>query len=888
MTRNGKHVRIVAISAVFAVVAIVVAVVPVLLSRGSDSVARTEGQVFISEVNYHDVSDLDSADFLEIHNQGPSDVALTKWCVTGVGFCFQDNTILAAGATVVVSGTQLEGKLNNKGESLQLRDSVDNLVDEVKYLAKPQWAYMSAGRGHSLHRSKSQISDVGAENWITDVPSPGKIYSEAYRSTKRENVSVVISEIHYHPENDNPEEEFVEIINISDQTVDIQNWCLEELSVCFGANENLAPNEVRVVRQDSKSLSLSNGAGIVRLVDGAGKLQDLARYEDNGSWPAYADGHGMSLHRRDGHLWGTEPGNWEAQDPTPGFVDAIKMRGYLPIIDEVTVTRSPTSIQPITMSAQVRDGSQLVLHYRVNFDDEVAIPLQQAFSGEWKGSIPPQPEGSLVRYRLSAKGENEQGTWPRAGDGMVYRGTVVTSSTDTLLPRLQWFAEDEYYEQIYSDVNIYGDNGYPTVIAFDGEVFDGSLIRIRGNQSRLNQKRKWKIVLPPGYETTLGGRLAQPVNEFALNSAVTDKSFVREILTSELQKVGGGIGQQIFPLRLERNNQFYGLYLYQEQPDGRWRQRWGFSNEAVAFKSDRQATLKEGHLELPNSEMRQRYQRRTQRWLDHTDEIRELIRQINNDNQKELLAFIYRHLDIPQIVEAIATMRVAQHLEWEHKNHLLIFDPADEKWRLIPIDFDLNFGRQYVAGCNSLCDEVSASGYMEYMEANRLGRLFLKIPELREMLDRRTRTLADTFLAEGYIEKRIAVLEELIREDAAKDRKSWFTYGEKQSIQRGQEILITNYVIPKREMLIGPKARRLPAAQSPEIQYSIAEQGEVTITNNELVAIDVSGVQLTRLNALVPAGTVILPGQSAVFTLERTPVSTLLPGQLHVWVAALQ
>jgi spore coat protein CotH len=469
---------------------------------------------------------------------------------------------------------------------------------------------------------------------------------------------------------------------------------------------------------------------------------------------------------------------------------------------------------------------------------------------------------------------------------MVYHGTVVTSTADTLLPRLQWFVEDEYYDQIYNDRDLYGDNGYPTVIAFDGEVFDGSLMRIRGNQSRLNQKRKWKIVLPPGYETTLGGRLAAPVNEFALNSAVTDKSFVREILTSELQQMGGGIGQQVFPLRLERNNQFYGLYLYQEQPDGRWRQRWGFSDDAVAFKSDRQATLNIGQLELPNSELKQRYQRRTQHWLDHTDEVRDLIRQVNNGNEDELSAFVYRHLDIPQIIEAIATMRVAQHLEWEHKNHLLVFDPADEKWRLIPIDFDLNFGRQYVSGCNSLCEEVSASGYMEYMEGNRLGRLFLRIPELREMLDRRTRTLADAFLAEGFIEERVTSWEQLLRGDAAKDRKIWFTYGEQQSMQRGQELLLKNYVVPKREVFFGANSRRLPAAQNPDIRFSISEQGEVTVTNNDSVAIDISGVPLSRLKVQVPAGTVLLPGQSGVFSLERKPAPPLIPGQLHISVMA--
>ena len=899
MTQRARQAQIIGVVALV-VVAIIATTLWIPLQR--NSVTRHDGQIYLSEVNYHDVSGLDTQDFLEIHNSGTSDVAITDWCISGVDFCFDDTTVITPGATVVIAGHQFEGKLSNSDEVIELRDSLDNLVDQVKYSTEASWTHLSDGRGHSLHRLKplpnettdtqSEDSEVAFQefnqsNWSSDVPSPGIIYSPSFRNELRKEVSVVMSEIHYHPANDNPAEEFVELANVSAAKVELADWCIPELGVCFDAGDSLESGQVLVIPSSRWTSSLGNGEGVLRLLDPAQKLQDVARYEDNDLWPAYADGYGLSIQRRNGFLWGTEPGNWEALTPSPGAYVSSTDASYLPMFSDVVVTQSPSSSEPVQLRASLRDGTDAMLHYRVNFENDVSVPLVRQSNDTWSGTVPKQPDGTLIRYRLTASGGDSQGSWPRAGDGMVYRGTVVTSTADTLLPRLQWFVEDEYYNQIYNDRDLYGDDGYPTVMAFDGEVFDGTLMRIRGNQSRLNQKRKWKIVLPPGYETTLGGRLVTPVNEFALNSAVTDKSFVREILTSELQQMGGGIGQQVFPLRLERNNAFYGLYLYQEQPDGRWRQRWGFSEQAVAFKSDRQATLNLNQLDLPNPEMRQRYQRRTQRWLDHTDEIRELIRQVTKSNQEEVLAFVYRHLDIPQIVEAIATMRVAQHLEWEHKNHLLIFDPADEKWRLIPIDFDLNFGRQYVSGCNSLCEEVSASGYMEYMEGNRLGRLFLRIPELREMLDRRTRTLAEGFLAEGYIEKRIEEWEKLLRGDAAKDRKIWFTYGEQQSMEKGQELLLQQYVVPKRELFLGPNSQqRLPATQPTSPLISFSDSGPVIVTNNDLVAIDISGVLIPRLKTKVPAGTVLVPGQSAVFETERQPVSPGDARQMHIWVTS--
>jgi spore coat protein CotH len=700
---------------------------------------------------------------------------------------------------------------------------------------------------------------------------------------------VIINEVNYHPANDNPADEFIELLNVSSTAVSLAGWCLPEMQMCFDGSATLAPGQVRDVRGFPAG-ELSNKRGVIRLMDANGVVRDALRYEDRVLWPALADGHGYSLQRRDPLLYGHISSNWDAVVPTPGIDDGVRESGYVASFESVTHTVHPTPEQPVTVSTSVRDSDAVSLSYKINFEDDVVVPMTQQPDGRWTADIPTQPAGTLVRYRLIGTSVAGEGTWPRQGDGMKYHGTVVQSLSESQLPRLQWFVTDKNYDKIYNDRDLYGDNGYSTVIAYNGEVFDNALMRIRGNQSRLNEKRKWKIVLPPGYDWDMGGLLETPVNEFALNSAVTDKSFVREILTSELQTLGGGIGQQIFPLRFEKNNEFYGLYLYQEQPDGQWRDKHGFSDDVIAFKSDLRATLNPDQLEMPDKELKLRYQRQTQDYINNVDEVRRLIQQVNNGNQNELTAFAYKHLDIPQIIEAIATMRVAQHLEWEHKNHMLLFDPEDEKWRLVPIDFDLNFGRRYVTGCNAFCEEVSASGYMEYMESNRLARIFLKNKELRIMLDRRTKTLADAFLAEGKVEARIAELEQLLRDDAARDRKIWYTYGEQQTMQRGQEILINQYFVPKRKLFLGPKSSRLPGPQKDPVSYTVVEgPGEVRITSTDNVAIDVSGVQLPSLGSVVPAGTVLLPGQTVVLSAVRGPrPNTLAANDLYVWAGVVQ
>jgi spore coat protein CotH len=859
-----------------------------LQPQGSDSAnsgnAVMSHAVIINEINYHDVSGSDSNDFIELLNTQDKEVNLAGWCIGGVNFCFDETARIAPRALAVVRGDEFGGRLSNNSETIELRNSSNEVVDAVTYGSTLPWPMRADGQGESLHRIVGSQPASSPDAWVSDVPSPGALYDQSLRTTPRGDSSVVINEIHYHPSDDRPEDEFIELLNVSASIQSLAGWCLSEQQMCFDSDVVLEPGELHVVRS-FPSGELSNRRGVVRLTDPDGAVRDVVRYEDRGVWPAIADGHGYSLQRRDPLLFGYEPANWEAVVPTPGTDDRVRQSGYVPNFEVVEHTVHPTPEEEIVITARMRDGDALLLEYKIDFEKEVSVAMQRGGDDLWRGVIAPQAAGTLVRYRLVGTSVAGEGTWPRQGDGMNYHGTVVQSPTESELPRLQWFVTDKKYDEIYNDRDLYGDNGYPTVIAYNGEVFDNALMRIRGNQSRLNQKRKWKIVLPAGYSWDMGGLIETPVNEFALNSAVTDKSFVREILTSDLQKLSGGIGQQVFPLRFEKNNEFYGLYLYQEQPDGQWRDKYGFSNDAIAYKSDLRATLNQDQLSLSDRELRQRYQRKTQRYRNDVDEIRQLIRQVNNQNRAELISFAYRHIDIPQVIEAIATMRVAQHLEWEHKNHLLLYDPADEKWRLVPIDFDLNFGRRFVTGCNAFCEEVEASGYMEYMEANRLARIMLKVPEFRQMLDRRTKTLADAFLAEGKVEERIAELESLMRADAARDRKIWYTYGEQQSMQRGQEILINQYFVPKRKLFLGPESSRLPGSQRPEIAYQITEGETVRVSNSDTVAIDLSGVQITAINASIPAGTVLLPGQSVVLTPQRRArPADLQANDLHVWV----
>ena len=509
------------------------------------------------------------------------------------------------------------------------------------------------------------------------------------------------------------------------------------------------------------------------------------------------------------------------------------------------------------------------------------------------GEIPAQGAGSLVRFRLIARSA-ATGTWPREGDGTRYGGTVVAdpSASKTALPRLQWFLPDDVWEQALAATRLQGNDGTPAVMAFGGTVIDNVTIRIKGHQARNKDKKKWKVMLPAGHTWNADGLLRHPVDQFDLLPASTDKSFSREILVSDMQQLSGGLWQQVFPLRLERNNEFFGLYMYGESPEGDWRDLNGFSDQTYVWKAEILSKLQRRDSDLEPKEFRQHYERLSMRWLDDNDQLlRDMMKTVSKLSGEKLIEWAYRHVDIPQVVEALATMRIVQHPEWQHKNYLVAYDAADERWRLIPIDFDLAFGKRWHQPCGASCDDVVARTSLGYPGQNKLAAILLDQQPFRSMVDRRTRELSEVYLAEGRLEQRMGELLTLMGPDSVLDRRKWFVAGAKQTMKQAQQIIIERFLPRKRSFYIGERSL-LPTPQPKQPKIDVVEvtkneKGRIIsfrLVNRESMAIDVSNRTIEQVGAILPAGVVLPAEGGATFVFERKPLSSGAVTELTVQV----
>lgn len=834
--------------------------------------------VRFSEIMYHSPSEDPDDEFIEITNYGDEAVNLQHWCISGISHCISEATNLDPGSFYVLNQSEFDGNLSNSGERLTLTDSLDQVVDVVEYSDSDPWPPQADGGGASLHRMMTMRRGVGA--WAAGRPTPGEFFVSEWEQPERE---LAISEVHYHSVDDDPQKAFVEVVNVGLEPLNLNGWCITGTSFCWDNSRTLQPGSAEATVGLLGSEDLSRSGERLRVVDPSGAVHDTAAYLDSGNWPALADGHGASLHRRNLEVSGEEPGNWVAGVPSPGVPNDDLEMSLIPIFKEVRYTESPESSEPIRITGLAGDFVSVRLVYVVDFGTEIEAEAS-INDGLVTASIPPQEEGSLVRFRLIGESsEGVEGTWPIAGDGMQYGGTIVQSpvTVSTGLPILRLFMPDETWAEAKDDQFLDGDEGYPVVVALGGTVFDNAKMRIKGNQARFNKKKKWKIMLPHGYETDGGGLFRNSVDQFDLLPAATDKSFSREALVADLQTLSGGFSQEVFPMRVERNNDFLGLFLYGESLDQEWRDLMGFSSEVYVWKAELVSKLKPSDLLYSDSKFGQHYERITKDWIDDGDVLlRNLISTLSSLSDNEVVSWAYKNVDVPQVVESLATMRIVQHSEWQHKNYFIAFDPADAKWRLVPMDFDLTFGRFYQSPCNSKCDEIRAFPYLEYPKENRLAEIFLTNEPFRSMVDRRTRELSEIFLADGYLEQRLGELLADMEEDATEDRMLWGAYGEWQTMEMAQDLIVRNYLVPKRRMYLGAQSV-LPDAQPSEVTVRV---GEITydlddsITSAEIkndldLAVDISNLFLEELNAVVPPG-VVVPAKSNVLLLfERRPTT---------------
>ena len=580
--------------------------------------------------------------------------------------------------------------------------------------------------------------------------------------------------------------------------------------------------------------------------------------------------------------------------PSPGGANGLGSTTKL-----VNVTHSPTSpseSEELTVTAEVistvADGDTPVeLHYRAMFDAETSMAMfddglhgdGQAGDGVFGAIIPAgvAPAGQMIRYRLTA-GHSDASISHRPAfvdplNSQQYFGTIVHDpSVDSNLPVLHLFMQDPAASETST--------GTRGSMYHDGQFYDNIEIDVTGRTiGRTGPKKSHDIFFPRDHWFELADQQLR-MDDFDIMTDYWNRSKLRIPLAYQTLVNIGVPSHLSFPVRTQRNGEFFGTYSFVDGGNEKFLERAGLDPRGALYK-----------MNLGFSAHEASFKKQTREYEDNSD-VEALFENLDlMDAQRA--QYLWDNINIPATVNYLVGLVLMGHGDCCSKNLYLYRDTEGTgQWQPLPWDVDSAFGR---GGARSEPIFPQAAGVDTAGRGNSLfAAMFQDVPGFRDMYLRRLRTVLDEFLQppgtpteDLKFERRIDEMVEQLAPDAALDFEKWgswktdpatdvTTFGTENvpSWQEQVDILKNEYFPARRVFLYDSLAEAnggqgvqaqtaAPALRLGQIEFNPASGNQdeefIEVTNPLDVSVDVSGWQLTGdVQHTFHPGTVIPPNES--------------------------
>ncbi len=521
-----------------------------------------------------------------------------------------------------------------------------------------------------------------------------------------------------------------------------------------------------------------------------------------------------------GNSWERGPSGVYFTQPTPGApnLGGTALPGPL-IADVVHTPQVPTDTEDLRVTAQVRNTFQAVssvtLRYRILFGAETGIPMWDdgahgdgaAGDGLYAATLPADlaSPGQMIRYRIVATDtQGAASRWPlfpSATTSPEYLGTMVQlTNLVTQLPVFHLFIAPNQLAGIDTE------SGGRITLFHDGKLYDNAYMELRGNTSAGLNKKSHRLEFNRGYELRHPGP-GGSVRKSALLAEYLDPAYLRQNLCFWFLEGIGVPSPFHYPVRVHLNGQFYQLAFHNDVIGQEQVERMGYDPRGALYKAvgnltpDFSSTGVFQKLEPDNDPSRTDY-------LQLANGIRETSPLTTRRNT------VFDLLDVPQVINHLAGTRWCAENDDVWANMSLYRDTfGDGLWRNIPFDMNASWGQLY-GGSNPLEATVDASkshplygGSSTGGNFNRLYDVIVRLPETRQMLLRRQRSILDllvqppgTPFEKRILENRVVALTNLIGPEALLDRAKWGVspWAANKTFAAGVGDLLNQFIEPRR------------------------------------------------------------------------------------------
>lgn len=330
----------------------------------------------------------------------------------------------------------------------------------------------------------------------------------------------------------------------------------------------------------------------------------------------------------------------------------------------------------------------------------------------------------------------------------------------------------------------YRENNYiPITIKFKGESRKAKM-RVRGDTSRKDAKKSLKVKLDSSFSF---------FNEtvFNLNAEYSDKTMVRQYLSSKLMQKSGQICFNSELVKIYMNGQYLGLYLKVENIDKAFLKRNSLSPKGNLYKA-----TKDGACLSIFDDFDAKWEKKTNKKGDYHD-LTKLIDQLNNVPDHEFYSFIKKNFEYEELINILSLNMFLSNGSTYYHNYYLYHDLYyTGKWQLLPWDMDKSLS--YYNWKPYLYHRTSS----EWESDNPLVERAILCKPMFEDIQKRLAELHQTTLNDQQfspiIDKMMLLLEDVIELDTMdniKNKKEWVS-----SISREKEYFNKHYDLLQEQM----------------------------------------------------------------------------------------
>ncbi len=452
-----------------------------------------QGQIIFNEIAWMGTSSSADNEWVEIKNVGDKEVDISGWLFVDkkedIRFVFPKGTKIRSGGFYLlertddlsVSGVRADGIFNgaigNSDEHLRLIDSACFIQDEVS--APKSWPAGVASPRRPMERkndlkwqSSSIIDGTPKQNnssGISSVTPPSSSSSPSYSGGGSATIkatcsqtglgsptrSVVINEVAWSGDTEATSNEWIELKNISEETISLHNWELldktADIKIVFNSSVSLDSGELLLIERGDKNFivgktadvffsgSINNSDETLRLFDKDCALVDevvnvgsswkniggsaspsykTAERKTDLGWQTYQGGDNSGI-------FGTPKEENSVREETSGLPDETDDDNRMIVISEIMPGKSGNAdaefIELYNPSSEIADLSGISLTRRASASGAVeTLVSTDAFVGK---SIPPY---SFFLIASAEFGESPDATYTQVSYRLSFDGNIVS------------------------------------------------------------------------------------------------------------------------------------------------------------------------------------------------------------------------------------------------------------------------------------------------------------------------------------------------------------------------------------------------------------------------------------------------------------------------------